>query len=111
MIVRGLDQNYDWQFGRGLANYKAGIDAVRQNIMTRIKSWKGNCFFALDDCVDYQNFLDKGTKVFLDNDIKRVVLQTDSVIRIDSYSSEITERDFTANMTVTTIYGQIEIEV
>jgi hypothetical protein len=111
MIVRALDINGDFSFGRGKSNYKIGIDAIKQNIQTRLKSWKGDCFFALNDGVDYENFLDKNTKVFLDNDIKRVILQSYGVIRIDSFSSEIVDRDYTATTTVMTVYGIINTGV
>ena len=112
MIVRALDTNYDWTFGRGIANYKSGQDAIKQNIMTRLKSWKGDCFFALLDGVDYQNLLDKNTILYLDNDIKRVILQSDGVIRIDSFTSEIDDvRGYSCNADITSIYGQILIGV
>jgi len=112
MIVRSIDISGDFTFGRGKANYKTGKDAIMQSIQTHLKSWKGDCFFALDDGVDYNNFLDRNTKTFLDNDIKRVILQSDGVIRIDSFSSEIGEdRDYTSNASVMTIYGIIEVGI
>lgn len=111
MIVRALDINFDWTFGRGLSNYKVEKEAIMQSIQTRLKSWKGDCFFALDDCVDYENYLDKNTKIFLDNDVKRVILQSDGVIRIDAFESTIEDRDYTANIDVMTIYGTAGLEV
>ena len=87
MIVRALDANGDWTFGSGKQNYLSALNALKQQIVTRLKSWKGNCFFALQDGVDWNNYLDIGTKNLLDLDIKRVVLQTGGVLRMRNYSS------------------------
>jgi len=109
MKVRALDTNNDWSFGKGRNNYKKDLDALIQNISTRIKSWKGNCFFALDDGVDWTNYFDIGTKTFLDLDIKRVILQTDGVLRISNYSSEMTLRSIGISVDIATVYGSTAI--
>lgn len=112
MKTRALDINGDWQFGRGLQSYVTEKNALKQNISTRLKSWKNDCFFAMDDGVDWQNFLDIGMKQYLDIDIKRVVLQTEGVLRISSYTSTLdTEnRAATIRVTIGTVFGMITIE-
>lgn len=109
MIVRGLDLNGNWIFGRGKASYKTGLDSIQQNIVTRLKSWKYNCFFAPKDGVDYNNYLDIGTKDLLDLDIKNAIMGTYGVIRMNSYSSVIGDRNVTIECNVTTIYGSLAI--
>jgi hypothetical protein len=111
MKVRALDINGDWQFGRGLQSYKTEKDALNQNISTRLKSWENDCFFAMDEGIDYENYLDIGTKEFLDLDIKRCLLQTEGVLRIDSYSSTInaSTRDVTITAEVFTIFGTMTV--
>lgn len=112
MKTRGLDSNDDWEFGRGKQAYVSDKDAVSQNIKTRLRSWKGDCFFDVDSGVDWTNFLDKGKKTQLDLDIKRVILQTAGVLRINSFSSTLdsAERNLTITVTIDTIYGSITIE-
>lgn len=111
MKTRALDANGDWQFGRGLQSYKTERDALEQNISTRLKSWKNDCFFSMSDGVDYANLLDKGTKALLDLDIKRCLLQTEGVLRIDSYSSTLdqTSRELVIVSEVFTIFGKVEV--
>ncbi|RPJ58263.1 MAG: hypothetical protein EHM12_08240 [Dehalococcoidia bacterium] len=109
MRVRSIDVSNNWSFGKGKSNYKSDIEAIKQNIATRIKSWKGNCFFAKNDGVDWTNYFDIGMKNYLDIDIRRVILQTDGVIRIDSYESEMTDRAISITANVVTIYGNTAV--
>jgi hypothetical protein len=111
MKVRALDTSGDWQFGRGQQSYRTEKNALAQNISTRLKSWKNDCFFAMDDGVNYYNFLDIGKKHFLDVDIKRVLLQTEGVLRISSYTSTLdhNSRDVKISATVETIYGTVTV--
>jgi len=110
--VRALDSNHDWQFGRGLQSYKSDIDALKQSVQTRLMQWKNNCFFAMDDGVDWANELDIGMKGTLDLDIKRVILQTGGVLRIDNYSSTLDtdSRIITISCQILTIYGDLTLE-
>lgn len=107
MIVRALNSNGDWTFGSGKQNYLTGINALKQQIVTRLQSWKGNCFFALLDGVDWNNYLDIGTKNLLDLDIKRVILQTGGILRMRNYSSILAPaaRQVTVSCTLDTVYG------
>lgn len=109
MTVRALDANHDFQFGRGLQSYKSDLDALEQSIDTRLNQWKGNCFFATDDGVDWNNELDIGTKVALDLDLKRVILQTGGVLRISGYTSTLdtVTRAVSVSCNISTIYGDL----
>ena len=113
MILRNLTVDNDWTFGSGIQNYKRDLAAIELNIKTRLKSWKGDCFYKLAEGVDYNNFLDVGTKNFLDSDIKRVILQSEGVIKITEYESNLDRdsRDFTVTVTIITIYGVSTLEV
>lgn len=84
MIIRQLDATGDWQFGKGLANYAYNQQAVEENIQTRIKSWVGDCFFALDEGVDWKSRLDVGQKINLQNELKAIILQSYGVVSVDS---------------------------
>jgi hypothetical protein len=111
MRTRALDSQHDWQYGKGRNSYLKDLPALMQLIQTRLLSWKNNCFFALDDGVDWNNYLGMGTKVYLDLDIQRVILQTNGVVRIDSYNSLLDRdtRNLTLTSSVATVYGDTSI--
>jgi len=110
MIIRNIDVNGDWIYGKGKNDYMRDLNALKVDLITRLKQWKFDCFFAVDEGIDYKNFLDRGTQIFLDNDIKRVTLQTDGVLRMDTFEStiELDERIYQAEMNIATIYGSFE---
>lgn len=112
MKVRALDTVGDWQFGRGLQSYSSDLDSLKQSISTRLKQWVGNCYFALEDGVDWNNYLDIGRKDRLDLNIRRVILQTAGVLKISSYASTINSETRSATITahITTIYGDLALE-
>lgn len=111
MIIRNLDVNSDWTFGSGIQNYKKDLAAIELNIKTRLKSWKGDCFYLPAEGVDYNNFLDVGTKNFLDSDLKRVILQSEGVIKITEYESSLDRdtRALTVSTTIQTIFGIVTL--
>ena len=107
MVFRALDALGDWTFGKGKNNYLSGLDSLKANIKTRTKEWKGECFFALQDGIDWNNYLDIGTKNLLDADLQRCWLQSFGVIRVDNYQSELNSitRQLTVTASLFTIYG------
>lgn len=83
MRVRALDENSDWVFGFGAANYISGKDAVYQSVVTRLKSFKNDNPLAMDSNIDWNTLLgQKGTEDTILNEIERVVMQTDGVTRV-----------------------------
>lgn len=113
MTIRSVDSNGDWEFGKGRQHYRRGVEGLKIHLETRLKSWKGDCFFDLLGGVDYNNFLDVGTREFLERDIKRVILQTQEVLRINNFSSVLdrVERNLTITAEIDTIYGILNQEV
>lgn len=111
MKIRAIDDDGDFTFGKGKANYKTEKDAIVQNVITRLRSWKGDCFYATAEGVDYNNFLSVGTKSFLDSDIKRVILQSEGILSLQDFSSEVEDREYTCKVTLLTIYGAAELEL
>jgi hypothetical protein len=109
MIIRALDINSDWTFGKGKQNYLTETNAIKLNISTRLKQWKGDCFYATTEGVDYNNFLSYGTKNFLDRDIKRVILQTEGILKIKTYTSTLdrTTRKINIETTLISIYDEV----
>lgn len=89
MKFRGLDAAGDWQLGQGLGSYAKDADALALSIKTRLLSWVGDCFFALQDGIDYHNRLDKGQKNNLVTELSNAVMQTNGVVRIKSLSAAL----------------------
>lgn len=106
MIIRNSTSDGDFTFGKGASDYLKNSNAIQHNIKTRLLSWKGDCFFATAEGVDYNNLLDIGTKNLLDSDIKRIILQSEGVIKINSYSSMLDiDRGYSGEATYTDIFG------
>lgn len=82
MIVRALDTNHDWTFGRGRNNYLFGKNAVIQNINTRLNSFLGDCFFSTSSGIDWFNLLGSKSQVAVDLAVKATILNTQFVIEI-----------------------------
>ena len=97
----------DFTFGKGLSDYLTNQNATLHNIKTRLQQWKGDCFYAVAEGVDYNNLLDVGTKNLLDSDVKRIILQSEGVIKINSFESVLDNsvRAYSGQAIITTIFG------
>lgn len=106
MIIRGLDENNDWTFGRGNADYLANNPAIALNIRTRILSWVNDCFFDLSAGIDWVNRLgSKDQRELLEQDLKILILKSFGVTGIISIDTQLIDRKFVANYSITTIYS------
>ena len=107
MIIRNSTTLGDFTFGKGLSDYLTNENAILHNIKTRLLSWKGDCFYAEAEGVDYNNLLDVGTKNLLDSDEKRIILQSEGVIKINNFESTLdnSERAYSGEATITSIFG------
>jgi phosphosulfolactate phosphohydrolase-like enzyme len=107
MIIRKVDGTNDWDFGKGKNSYATAEQAIEINIQTVLLSWVGNCFFAIDDFVDYNNLLDKGKEEDLKYAIKSQILQCEGVIKVTDISTSLDiDRKVTISYTIDTIYGR-----
>lgn len=107
MIFRNLDSNDDWTFGNGLSNYVSGDQAIGLNIKTRLKSWVGDCFFALNAGIDYVNRLGrKNQQSILESDMKRIILQSFGVTGLPSFFNSLTGRALNSQYSVDTIFSR-----
>lgn len=82
MIVRALDGNGDWTFGKGRNNYKQNNAAVAQSIQTRLLMFKNDCFFATDRGIDWFNLLGGKDLTSLNLAINAMILGTEGVTGI-----------------------------
>jgi len=113
MIFRNLDVNHDWTFGKGLSNYARLNQSIGLNIRTRVLSWLGDCFFAQQEGIDWVNRLgSKNQKKLLEDDLRRIILQTPNVTGIVSFdiTFQSGNRAFRADYSVNTIYSKEYID-
>lgn len=82
MIVRALDSDHDWTFGKGRNNYFKNQDALIQNINTRLNSFLGDCFFDLAAGVDWFNLLGGKSVPAIELAVSTIILNTEGVTQI-----------------------------
>lgn len=97
----------DWKFGKGANDYVSRNVAVGLNVKTRLQSWLNDCFFALTAGIDWTNRLgSKNQRTLLEQDIRRIILQTAEVTGINTFDTELVGRAFTATYNISTIYSK-----
>lgn len=108
MIIRALDTEGDWTFGKGKNDYKSGNAAIGQNVETRLKSFLGDCFFALDAGIDWFNLLGSKNQVGLELAVRSVILNTALVTGIKSLSVSLdSRRRIAMTYVITTVYTEL----
>ncbi len=107
MIVRSLDVNLDWSFGKGRNDYQVNNKAIVQNIATRLRSFLGDCFFSLDAGVDWFNLLGAKDQLALEKAVRTTILNTEGVVGLVSANISLEENTRRINMsyTVNTVYS------
>lgn len=105
MIFRSLDSNGDWRFGGGKSSYAKTGDAIRLDIETYIKTFKGECFFDQTRGLpwfDLINLTDKAAVVLY---IKSTMIKLYGVIKVNalSYTVDI-DRVLTVKYDISTLY-------
>ena len=110
MIIRALDLNGDWTFGKGKSSYKKDLAGLKQNLKTRLLEWKGDCFFDSGAGVDWYNRLAKRSQINpLIDEVRVVILKTDGIIEVLNIDYDLdSDRNLTINYSIKTVYGQID---
>lgn len=109
MIVRGIDENGDWIFGKSVNDYKVDKVALSQNIKTRLASFLTDCFFSLSSGIDWFNLLGSKNKLGLDLALSSTILNTEGVLKINSLLINYSEdRNITISYDIDSVYGQIK---
>ena len=106
MIVNRIDEDGDWTFGQGKSNYLSGSDAVKQNVVTRIKFFKYDWFLDMEAGIDWLNLLsNKDTDNVIVSEVERVTLSTEGVKTITELELvSVTNRNAKINLSFTTVY-------
>ncbi len=105
-IVRQIDDDGDWLFGKGQNDYVRSNKSVVQNINTRLGSFLGDCFFDLGAGLDWFNLLGAKDQLTLNLSISAVILNTPFVTGIQQLTATLSpERVFTVTYRVQTTYS------
>jgi hypothetical protein len=114
MRVSRLDKNGDWTFGNGRASYATGSEAIRQNVITRIKSFKNDWFLDISSNIDWFNILgNRNNKKIIESEVRRVTLETEGVLTFDKMEIvENSKRNAIITIEFTTIFDkEIKAEI
>ena len=112
MKVRAIDSTNDWTFGKGRNNYKSGIDAVAQNIKTRLQSFLADCFFDMSAGLDWFNINSSKDLEAAKISIITLLLNTEDVIKVEEIAVSLgSNRIMLITYDVNTSYGRLSGEV
>lgn len=110
MIFRAIDGANDWAFGNGRQSYLTGEAAVAANIKTRLLTFLGECFFALDAGVDWWNLIGAKNPQAQANIIlqcREIIIQSEGVVRINSITAVMNpQRKLTLTFNIDTIFSR-----
>jgi len=109
-IMRGLDSNGDWLFGKGPNDYvkdaTGSPQATALDIQTRLLSFLGDCFFALSQGIDYFSYFGENSPVSLNLAVSNTILNTNNVTGIlQLYAKLNASRQISIGYQVNTVYG------
>ena len=108
MIIRKVDTDNDWRFGKGNSDYARDEQALEENLKTRLQSWVGDCFFALNDGIDWNARMDVGQQAALTEECRNLILQTEGIVGINAILIEFEPGTRAAVITynVDTVFSQ-----
>lgn len=89
MKIRRIDSEGDWDYGHSMSSYYVdNAQSVGLNIVTRLREWYRDCFFAMQNGIDYPTRLGSfSQKDNLDNDIQNIILNSADVVDITDFTS------------------------
>lgn len=106
IAVRSIDSGGDWNFGKGKSDYRYDLDAVTQNIKTRLLSFLGDCFFDQTSGIDWFHLLGSKKQTELNLSVSAVILNTYAVTKILDYTISLDQnRNLLISYEVATIFG------
>lgn len=105
MSIRNLDVNHDWTFGAGRNNYVTENQEIALNLETRILSFLGDCFFAINEGIDWFNLLDYRYQPRLELAVQEVIKNTPGVTAINNVDVLLgANRKITIAYNINTVY-------
>lgn len=108
MRVRRLTKTGDWTFGKGKADYLRRSEAIRQNVVTRLKSFTDDWFADINAGLPWIELLgNRQTQERILREIEETVLTTEGVRSIDRLSvTDVTDRDAKIQLRFTDMFDR-----
>lgn len=104
-MIRALDVNHDWTFGQSQSNYLNENMEIKQNVECRIISFLGDCFFAVNDGIDWFNLLERNKLEELENAVQQDIIETDGVTAVNEIDVLLgSDRKLFLSYNIDTIY-------
>ena len=111
-IKKDENNHSEWCFGHSLGDYRYGQAQVIQDIYTALYEWKYNCFFALENGIDWYTRLGfKNQKDILDEDIKNTIKNRIGVLEIFNFESRLENRHYICTCDVYTEFSNKEYNI
>lgn len=116
MIVRAIKKDNEgyseWQFGHSMGDYRKDQAQIAQDIYTALYEWKYNCFFALENGIDWYTRLGfKNQKELLDEDVQNTIKNRIGVLGLLDFQSSVNGRHYTCSCTVYTEFSDKDINI
>lgn len=108
MKIAKIDNNGDWIFGRGFANYATDEACIEQDVVTKLKCFVNDWFLDTENYIDWDYILSiKNNQDIIINEITRVVLNNDGVITLNylNIDNNIANRKLNITLNITTIFN------
>lgn len=113
MTFRALTPSGDWVFGSGLGAYATGQAAIGLLLVTSVRMWAGDAFFALNGngvapWVNWLGLTNTGRQQQLNAALQTLLFGCYGVMSVTAASVDINPntRTFSATYSVQTIYSQ-----
>jgi hypothetical protein len=109
MRVAGLTSSGDWRFGRGKASYLRRSDAIRQNVVTRLRSFTDDWFLDITAGLPWFALLgERNTERRILREVEAEVLGTEGVRAIERLriTPDRAQRTATVEITVVDIFDE-----
>lgn len=89
MKVRACNNNWEWIFGRGKQDYANYSTGLAFDIKMQLQCWKRDCFFSLDDYLDWEYFLStKDKKDLVKNSVYNQINFQNEVAGVQEITTE-----------------------
>lgn len=112
MRIRNIDKTNDWRFGKGQSDYVRDAYAVGLDIKLKLQEWYQDCFFALQNGIEWNIRLGShNQKDLLDADIYRIASSVEGVLSIYNFNSSVDGRRYRCSFMVYQSYSTESIPI
>ena len=116
MLVRKIKKDSngcsEWCFGHSFSDYRSGQSQIAQDIYTALYEWKYDCFFALENGIDWATRMGKKSqKELLDNDVIATIQNREGVLSVYDFNSILSGRDYSCSCNVYTEYSDTPLQI